>query len=132
MTDDREIRYLSSNARQTALEIVSSVLIALCLLTACGGSDDPVERAKELSTDAFDTARRQGVDLMRAPCIYYPNTPSGKNSWFAFVVFPGDGSPREAALKCPGGKTLGYVALDQSGEIIEVEGVPLDWQGIER
>ena len=123
--------YVGSTASR-AFQVVSGVLVVLCLLSACGGSDDPIERAKELSTDAFETARRQGVDLMRTPCIYYPNTPSGENSWFAFVVFPSDGSPREAARKCPGGETLGYVALNQSGEVIEVEGVPRDWQGIER
>ena len=58
--------------------------------------------------------------------IYYPNAPDGSNTWFAVVVFPGDASPRAAAVAagCPGAKTLGYVALNESGEVIEVRGIP--------
>ena len=66
--------------------------------------------------------------MKRTPCIYYPNAPDGINTWFAVVVFPGDGSPRDAAIAagCPGAKTLGYVALDESGEVVEIRGIPTD------
>jgi hypothetical protein len=91
----------------------------------CGSWDEP-EGAVELSESAFETAQRQGVDMKEAPCIYYPNTPSDENTWFAVVVWPGDASPRAAARAagCPGADTLGYVALDQFGEVIEVRDVP--------
>lgn len=102
------------------------VLLALGLAGCGGAPDDPRERAIELSTDAFETAQRQGVDMKRTPCIYYPNAPDGRNTWFAVVVFQGDESPRAAAVAagCPGAKTLGYVALNESGEVIEVRGIP--------
>jgi len=94
----------------------------------CGGSDDQRQRAVERSKEAFETAQRQGVEIERAPCIYYPNAPDGNNTWFAIVVFPDDDSPRAAAVAagCPGARTLGYVALDKSGELIEVRGIPED------
>ena len=103
-----------------------SVLFVLDLVACGGGSDDSRERAIELSRDAFETARRQGVDMKRAPCIYYPNAPDGRNTWFAVVVFPDDESPRAAAVAagCPGAMTLGYVALNESGEVIEARGIP--------
>jgi hypothetical protein len=106
--------------------LIVSVLLALGLEGCGGGSDDSRERAIEQSRDAFETARRQGHDMKRAPCIYYPNGPDGSNTWFAVVVFPGDDSPRAAAVAagCPGAKTLGYVALNESGEVIEVRGIP--------
>ena len=73
-------------------------------------------------------ARRQGVDMVRTPCIYYPNAPDGNNTWFAIVVFPDDDSARAAAVAagCPGARTLAYVALNESGEVIEVRGIPED------
>lgn len=94
----------------------------------CGGSDDARQRAIEQSKDAFETAQRQEVDLERTPCIYYPNAPDGHNTWFAIVVFPDDDSPRAAAIAagCPGARTLGYVALNPSGEVVEVRGIPED------
>jgi len=102
---------------------------ALCIVAGlaaagCGPWDEP-EGAVELSKHAFEIAQRQEVDMKDAPCIYYPNTPSGENTWFAIVVWPGDASPRAAARAagCPGAETLGYVALDQSGEVIEVRGI---------
>jgi hypothetical protein len=109
-----------------AILLVVSVLLALGLAGCGGGSDDSRERAIEQSRDAFETARRQGHDMKRAPCIYYPNAPDGSNTWFAVVVSPGDDSPRAAAVAagCPGAKTLGYVALNESGEVIEVRGIP--------
>jgi hypothetical protein len=109
-----------------AILLVVSVLLALGLAGCGGGSEDSRERAIELSRDAFETARRQGVDMKRAPCIYYPNAPDGRNTWFAVVVFSGDHSPRAAAVAagCPGAKTLGYVALNESGEVIDVRGIP--------
>jgi hypothetical protein len=64
--------------------------------------------------------------MKRTPCIYNPNMPDGSDPWFTIVVFLGDGSPRAAAMAagCPGAKTLGYVALNESGEVIEVRGIP--------
>ncbi|MGH3016911.1 MAG: hypothetical protein ACRDLU_00880 [Gaiellaceae bacterium] len=98
-------------------------------LAGCGdGSSNARERAIEQSKEAFETAVRQGVDIARTPCIYYPNAPDGINTWFAIVVFPDDDSPRAAAVAAgrPGAKTLGYVALNESGEVIEVRGIPDD------
>jgi hypothetical protein len=86
------------------------------------------ERAISQSKEAFGTAVRQGVDLERTPCIYYPNAPDGINTWFALVVFPDDESPRAAAVAagCPGATTLGYVALNESGDVVEVRGITED------
>jgi hypothetical protein len=114
---------------RTAIELLSGALVALAFVTACGSSDDPVVRAIEHSQEAFGVAKRQGVDLQRIPCIYYPN--DDVESWFAFVVFPEDGPPREAAKKCPGGESLGYVALDPRGEVVEVTGIPRDWRELQ-
>ena len=88
-----------------------------------------IEQAK----DAFETAVRQGVDLKRTPCIYYPNAPDGINTWFALVVFPDDESPRAAAIAagCPGARKLGYVALNESGEVVDVRLDPVAGSAIE-
>jgi hypothetical protein len=112
--------------RQGVVRSFLGTVWVLCLLAGCGGPDDPVEHAIEKSKDAFETAQREGVDLKRTPCIYYPN--DDPESWFAFVVFSGDGSPHQAARKCPGGEALGYVALNPSGEVIEVTRIPADWK----
>jgi hypothetical protein len=109
---------------------VVSIVIAIAFGlsgAACGGDppDDPRERAIALSRQAFETAERQQVDMKRTPCIYNPSTPDGSDPWFTIVVFPGDGSPRDAAIAagCPGAQRLGYVALNPSGEVIEVRGI---------
>jgi hypothetical protein len=117
---------VGATVSQTVVRSVLGTVGALCLLPGCGASDDPVTRAIDRSKEALEIAKRQGHDIKRAPCIYYPN--DDPESWFAFVVFPGDGPPRKAALKCPGGKTLGYVALSPSGEVIEVTRIPADWK----
>lgn len=113
-------------ATRVAGVLVVSVLLTLGLAACGGGSSDSRERAVEQSRDAFETARHQGHDMKRAPCIYYRDGPDGRNSWFAVVVFPGDASPRAVAVAsgCPGARTLGYVALNESGEVIEVRGIP--------
>jgi hypothetical protein len=117
---------IAGNRAGNSSLLVVSVVLALGLAGCGRGSDYSRERAIELSRDAFETARRQRVDMKKTPCIYYPNAPDGSNTWFAVVVFPGDDSPRAAAVAagCPGAKTLGYVALNESGEVIEVGGIP--------
>jgi hypothetical protein len=111
-----------------ALHLAASIVLVLGLAECGDGSDTARERAIEQSKEAFETAVRQRVNLARTPCIYYPNAPDGINTWFAVVVFPDDESPRAAAVAagCPGAKTLGYVALNESGEVIEVRGIPED------
>ena len=109
--------------RAVTLHFASAVL-ALALAGCGDGSESARERAIAQSKEAFETAVSQGVDLERTPCIYYPNAPDDINTWFAVVVFPDDVSPRAAAIGagCPGARTLDYVALNESGDVVEVQG----------
>ena len=76
-----------------ALALVVFVVLALGFAGCGGGSDDARQRAIEQSRESFETAVRQGHDIGRAPCIYYPNAPDRINNRFAIVVFPNDASP---------------------------------------
>jgi len=119
------VRVLRSSCA-AVLHLAVSAVLALCLAGCGDGSDGVRERAVEQAKEAFETAVRQGVDIERTPCIYYPNAPDGINTWFAVVVFPEDESPRAAAIAagCPGARTLGYVALNESGDVVDVRGIP--------
>jgi hypothetical protein len=110
------------------LRIAASVVLTGGLAGCGDASDTARERAIAQSKEALETAVRQGVDLERTPCIYYPNAPDGINTWFVVVVFPDDQSPRAAAIAagCPGARTLGYVALSESGDVVDVRGIPED------
>jgi hypothetical protein len=115
-------------SRALVRRVAASAVLALGLAGCGDGSDSAREQAIEQAKDAFETAVRQGVDLARTPCIYYPNAPDGINTWFALVVFPDDASPRAAAIAagCPGARTLGYVALNESGDVVDVRGIADD------
>ena len=119
----------NAGSRARTVPVAASVVLALALAGCGDGADTARERAIEQAKEALDTAVRQGVDdLERTPCIYYPNAPDGINTWFAVVVFPDDKSPRAAAIAagCPGARTLGYVALNESGDVVEVRGIAED------
>ena len=120
-----------ARSRAVTFTVAASVVLALALVGCGDGSDAARERAIEQAKDAFQTAVRQGVDLKRTPCIYYPNAPDGINTWFALVVFPDDESPRAAAIAagCPGARKLGYVALNEAGEVVDVRLDPVAGSG---
>jgi hypothetical protein len=98
------------------MRCASAVVVTAVTLVGCGG-DDPGQHRILLAKEAYDEAKRQGVDMSRGPCLGII-----EEGWVADVAHdprqPVDDDPANQCPEYRSGDADHFVELDPDGGFI--------------